>query len=62
LKAHRLARGWAQQELALRAQLTQQAVSALESGIRRGQPATWRRIARAFGLATFDNFSSDSDT
>jgi transcriptional regulator with XRE-family HTH domain len=50
LRVPRLARGLAQEQLAACTGLSQQQISRLETGRRRGRPETWRRIARVLGV------------
>ena len=57
LQALRLAAGFSQGALAAKADVSQQEVSALERGERRGQRATWQRIAALLGVPAEEFFS-----
>jgi transcriptional regulator with XRE-family HTH domain len=50
LRARREQRGWTQEELALRTDLSQMYLSQLETGVRTPSFATMAALARAFGL------------
>lgn len=51
LRAIRQSKNWYQIELAIRAGISQQELSRLERGLRRGRPATWRKLAAVLGVS-----------
>ena len=59
LKVLRAERGWSQQELADRLEVSRQSVNAIETGRYDPSLPLAFRIARVFGLAIEDIFSGD---